>query len=227
MNIKKNKKAFTMAEALIILVIVGFIAAITLPNIVKNITDKVYSTREKNISYKVSQAVLVMKALGLLNDRYDSTDDFVDELQKHLKITKRCDSEHLTECWPSERVTNKKNEVYEVENAKNGQDLHVFSSYSDNVGLILADGSSIILSYTPIAIDMIDSEERALSTIDFVMDVNGGMGPNSESTGKDEVYDIRSFRNANFGGCTHKFKGECVIYVGKYNYTNGKKRAKI
>ncbi len=209
--------AFTLAEAIIVIAIIGVVAAITLPTLISDFSNKIYDAREKNISSKVSQAVLTMKAMSDLGTIYESTDDFVDELEKHLKIIKRCDASHLTECWPSKKVINSANKTVEVLNYKTGDKLQVFSSNSDVVGLVLGDGAPIILAYTPTPIDMTDSIDKALSVIDFVMDVNGAAGPNSEKTG-DDVYDIRSFRNASFGKCIAIDGGKCFVHIGSYNW---------
>ena len=211
-----SKLAFTLAEVLITLAVVGVVAAMTLPVLITNINNRVYQSRQENISYKVSQAIYKMKALGLLNTTYPTTDAFVDELQKHLKIAKRCDAEHLTECWPTEKVTRSDKNIYEVKDAKTGKDLHVYTNNTDNVGLVLADGASLILTYNENSkgVDIGDINENATNLIDFVMDVNGKKGPNRENTGEGN-YDIRSYRSANFGGCTGRVPGYgCVVNFG-------------
>ena len=110
-----RKCAFTLAEVLITLGIVGVVAAMILPSVITNINERVYSTRQANTAYKVTQATDKMKALGLLNGSYKTTDEFVDELQKHLKIVKRCSANNIADCWPTDKATllsiyNKKSE---------------------------------------------------------------------------------------------------------------------
>ena len=218
-----KKVAFTLAEVLITLAIIGVVAAITLPTVINNVNERVNSSRQANIAYKVTQAMDKMKAMGLLNNTYASTDAFVDELQKHLKVAKRCDANHIADCWPTDKVMTGDGEEFEVKNAKTGKNLNIKSNTSNNVGLVLADGSSLILTYnqtsSPIDVgDRTTSEFRSLplgfgqskdfayttsntASIDFVMDVNGRKGPNSET--KDNKYhDIRSFKAARFAkGC--------------------------
>ncbi len=218
-NIRAWKQvAFTLAEAIIVIAIIGVVAAITLPTLISDFSNKIYDAREKNISSKVSQAVLTMKAMNDLGTIYESTDDFVDELEKHLKIIKRCDASHLTECWPSKKVINSLKKTVEVSEYTTGRNFHVFSSPSDVVGLVLGDGAPIILAYTPTPIDMTDSIDKALGVIDFVMDVNGAAGPNSEKTG-DDVYDIRSFRIASFEDYTGSVSGKKYTVIRNDNYT--------
>ena len=236
MLVKTN--GFTLVEVLLTLVIVGIVAAITLPTVVTNITERINSYRQANIAYKITQATDKMKALGLLNTKYSSTDEFVDQLQNHLKIIKRCNSSHINDCWPTTKVTTSDGKEYEVANAQTGHELMINSNYSDNVALVLADGASILLTYNQnyAGMDVGDTivaqpktlpvgfgknKEFAYTTnttsgIDFVMDVNGRKGPNSE-TFKNKYHDIRSFKAARFGnGCTTKISGiGCVIDLGR------------
>ena len=204
---EKNKTAFTLAEVLITLGVIGVVAAITLPALFTNITGYVNTKRQENIGQKVTQAMEQMRAHGLLNTQYSSTESFVDEFQKYIKISKRCDSEHIAECWPTEKVTTGDDEEYEVSQAKTGKHLSL-ESESNNVGLVLIDGAPIILNYNPSApaIDVGDKVKwteglpqyttTVTGAIDFIMDVNGGKGPNSEKEGSKR--DIRPFKIASF-----------------------------
>lgn len=221
-NIKQSN-AFTLAEVLITLGVLGVVAAMTMPAIMENVTERVNSNRQANIAYKVTQATDKMKALGLLNGSYASTDAFVDELQKHLKVAKRCSANNIADCWPTQKVITSDGEEFEVSKAKTGKNLNIKGNTSNNVGLVLADGASIILTYNQDSQgmdvgDVITAAPKTLplgfgrskdfayttnttAAIDFVMDVNGGKGPNSETI-DNKMKDIRSFKAARFStGC--------------------------
>ncbi len=211
-----------MAEVLITLGIIGVVAAITLPSLIDSVTERKNSERHANIAYKVTQAMDIMKAHGELNKSYPTTEAFVDELQKYLKVSKRCDSNHIADCWPTAKVIDAEGNEFEVNKAKTGKNLSL-NSNTNNVGLILADGASIILNYNPDGgkIDDTDalvavkktlpvgggrSKEFVFTTnstasIDFVTDVNGSAAPNSET--RDNKYnDIRNLFAATFSkGC--------------------------
>ena len=88
-----------------------------------------------------------MKALGLLEKDYGTTEAFVNELQKHLKIAKRCDANHITECWGTDKVIASNGEDYTVSDAKKGKNIGYDDNENDNVALVLADGAPIILTY--------------------------------------------------------------------------------
>lgn len=219
-----RKVAFTLAEVLIVVTIIGVVAVITMPILTKEISMRVDSEREANISLKITKALENMSVAGEFGV-FDSTDDFVDTLQKYLKISKRCDSSNLTDCWPTNTITDTAGKKYEVRNATNGEKLHITKNSTDNVGLILADGTPIILTYnqdfkgyshdtffTPISKtlpvgtnktkDFPYYTSNVTNPIDFVMDVNGASAPNRETEENGTMHDIRSFRSASFSNAT-------------------------
>ncbi len=145
------KKAFTLAEILITLGIIGVVAVIVLPSLMTNINDRVNAEKIRSTKYKFTKATDHMKSLGLIGP-YNSTDDFVDELQKYFKIAKRCDANHIRACWPTDTVKLEDGKEWDIANTKTGKqlkmnndDTHDYSS--DNVAIITADGTPMILNY--------------------------------------------------------------------------------
>ena len=230
-NDMKRKAAFTLAEVLITLGIIGVVAAITLPALIENVTERKNSERHANIAYKVTQAMDIMKAHGELSGTYPSTEAFVDELQKYLKVSKRCDSSHIADCWPTEKVIDGDGNEFEVSKAKKGKNLSL-NTDTNNVGLILADGASIILNYNPDGGKIDDTDplvavkkslpvgggrskefvytSNSTASIDFVTDVNGSAAPNKE-TSDNKYNDIRNLFGAKFSkGCA----GEDISGIG-------------
>ena len=237
---KTQKFGFSLPEALITLVIIGVVSAILLPTLIRNFNERVNSNKEANVANKITQAMEHMNADGDLN-YYPTTEEFVEALSKHLKITKICDNEHLTDCWSSKVVRMASGSNYEVKNAKTGRELHTGNT-TNNVGIVLADGSQMILTYNPnvgaSAGDNIVASKKSLpvgfgktkefayttsvtSGIDYVLDVNGPAGPNAETTDDGEFNDIRSFRIASFSTATcqgFKVNGVCYVDLGtNYN----------
>ncbi len=97
------RSAFTMAEILLSLTIIGVVAAITLPSLTGNINERTWNTQRKALYARFSQAMALMPALngyGTLNDTNDTAaETFVTAgLAKVLKINNICDSEHLKDC---------------------------------------------------------------------------------------------------------------------------------
>ena len=215
--------AFTLAEVLITLGVIGVVAALTMPTLLKNIAERSNSEAQANLAQKITKSMDLMRADGGLERTYNSTDEFVDEFSKYIKISTRCDADHIADCWPTKTVTTTDGETYDVSKAKTGKNLNLKDNKSNNVGIILADGATLILTYNPNAgiigdgdtvtpsfadlpIGFGRTKKFAYTTsvtdpIDFVMDVNGFKGPNSEAR-NGKQYDIRSFKVAKFSkGC--------------------------
>ena len=108
--------AFTMAEILLSLTIIGVVAAITLPSLTGNINERTWNTQRKALYARFSQAIALMPALngyGTLTEGDSSTsavdtaaETFVTNgLSKVLKINNICDSEHLDDCGIPAKIT--------------------------------------------------------------------------------------------------------------------------
>ena len=218
-----KKNAFTLAEVLITLGVIGVVAALTMPTLLKNIAERSNSEAQANLAQKITKSMDLMRADGGLERTYNSTDEFVDEFSKYIKISTRCDADHIADCWPTKTVTTSDGKTFDVSKAKTGKNLNLKDNKSNNVGIILADGATLILTYNPNAgiigdgdtvtpsfadlpIGFGRTKKFAYTTsvtdpIDFVMDVNGFKGPNSEAR-NGKQYDIRSFKVAKFSkGC--------------------------
>ena len=222
-----EKRAFTLAEALIALVVVGIVAAVTVPTLANRYAQRVNSERHANIVYKMATAMHNMKNQGELEGKFDTTMDFVNRLKRYIKIDKICKSDKIAECWPTKSVITWGGEKYDVSNAKTRGDIITDANAEDNpnVGIILADGANLILTYNPDydGLNMGDTIEyspaklpidkgleeykeysnNAMEGLAFIFDVNGNSGPNKEQTGKvggitRDVLDIRGFHGAHF-----------------------------
>ena len=206
-----------------------------MPTLLKNIAERSNSEAQANLAQKITKSMDLMRADGGLERTYNSTDEFVDEFSKYIKISTRCDADHIADCWPTKTVTTTDGETYDVSKAKTGKNLNLKDNKSNNVGIILADGATLILTYNPNAgiigdgdtvtpsfadlpIGFGRTKKFAYTTsvtdpIDFVMDVNGFKGPNSEAR-NGKQYDIRSFKVAKFSkGCAgNEIKGVGCVY---------------
>ena len=88
--------AFTMAEILLSLTIIGVVAAITLPSLTGNINERTWNTQRKALYARFSQALALMPSLNgygtLTEDESGSIEDTAAEtfvtagLSKVLKI---------------------------------------------------------------------------------------------------------------------------------------------
>lgn len=110
--------AFTMAEILLSLTIIGVVAAITLPSLTGNINERTWNTQRKALYARFSQAIALMPALngygtvteesasGAGDGEDTAAETFIaDGLAKVLKINNICDYEHLEDCGLPNKIT--------------------------------------------------------------------------------------------------------------------------
>ena len=71
-NARGRKSAFTLAELLIVLSIIGIVAAMTLPVLVSNINDKIFKTKVKKAYFATKAACHQMLAAEDVSDLVDS-----------------------------------------------------------------------------------------------------------------------------------------------------------
>ncbi len=220
-RVKQKKVAFTLAEVLITLGIIGVVAALTLPALLTNIQSKVRAERSRSVQYKFSLATEKMARLNLIGP-YDSTDAFVDELQKHLKISKRCNASNLRGCWPYDTVDLGNGKTWDISKTKTGRQFGMNTDdnndyTSDNVGIVTADGTPMILSYNK-KCKAIDSLEKlswtttdnkpltnpSASCVAAVYEINGTGKPNKLSN------DVVLFHANKLGNaCAFEVNGKC------------------
>ena len=98
-----KRSAFTLAEVLITLAIIGVVAAITIPSLVKNYNEKAWESGQKVFENRLLVATRQMNTEEKLAG-YSSTMDFVNELKKYIKITRVCDNDNITKCFNKEVI---------------------------------------------------------------------------------------------------------------------------
>jgi len=231
----RKSVAFTLAEVLITMAVIGVVAAVTVPALVINIQERVQNEQARSAKYKLTKATDKMKSLGLLDTRYNaenSTELFVNELKKHLKIMKTCDGTNtpLSECWPNSTIslatdssaTSSFNSSPNVNDLTTGEKLKALALGTKNtktMGIVTADGTPMILVYSPKCDPLDVARTYTWSTVDnkpetnattncisAIMDVNGKKGPNR--LGKDvrtlnSLYGALEFASGNYGGASY------------------------
>ena len=111
-----KSQAFTMAEILLSLTIIGVVAAITLPSLTGNINERTWNTQRKALYARFSQAVALMPAVNgygkVSEDENGSTiedtaaETFITNgLSKVLQINNICDNEHIWDCGIASKIT--------------------------------------------------------------------------------------------------------------------------
>ncbi len=149
-NILKQKAAFTLAEVLITLGIIGIVAAMTLPMLIAKYQEKVLVTAaKKGYSVAVNTVTRWNAANEIVGDSYNffatggSSNDWssrtvvTKELAKYLKIVQVCDSSNnIKNCGG-------KYTVKQYKKLNNGQGGTKEETYMNYFRIVLADGSFI------------------------------------------------------------------------------------
>ncbi len=184
-----SKVAFTLAEVLITLGIIGIVAALTLPAFISNVQGRIQAKRVENINQKLSKVTDKMAVQsGLIG--YPDTMAFVQEMKKHMSIAKVCDNSHLSECWGTTEVDVGKDKPWEISKTKTAKTLKIGEpdNWADTVGIVTADGTPMILSYNKncnfdpskdgLQYNQSSGKSNSLVCLSGVYDWNGGARPN-------------------------------------------------
>lgn len=183
------KKGFTLVEVLITLGIIGIVAVLTLPTLVTNIQTKQKEARIKNITSKIGQATDTLVALDEMNG-HSTTMEFVDALQKHLKILDICKNDNLAKCWPTDTIFLTNTDTWSVKDTTTASALKMTNDdtheWSDTVAFTMADGSPFIITYNKkCASDKyanhtwVNGKSSSSNCIAGLFDWNGGKSPNT------------------------------------------------
>jgi len=201
-----KKLAFTMAEILLSLTIIGVVAAITLPSLTGNINERTWNTQRKALYARMSQAVALMPALngygtttgtaGTSSAVDTAAETFIASgLSKVLKINNICDNTHLKDCGLPETLTRLDGgATISIENIKTLNTLNYgFRSvngvpYNTKAAAFeTANGESILVHYNPkCQQDLNETDSYQIEPkmcANFIYDLNGSKGPNT--VGKD------------------------------------------
>jgi len=181
--VNPRKCAFTLAEVLITLSIIGVVAALTIPQLVKNMNDYAFGKSRDITLAKITEATNQMKSNDVLSG-YATNDAFISEFQKYMKVTKKCDSSTLNDCFPAKFKSG--TEDIDTNTLTTGTKLGTNNITGNTVGLMLANGTSILFTLrdsTKVAgacdrIDPTDNQSSTTGCLSFLYDINGFGSPN-------------------------------------------------
>lgn len=174
-----DRNAFTLAETLIVIGLLGIVAALAMPQVAANYMDKVYKTHYTAAVSKFSQAIESMYANDSIVS-FKGTEDFVKELQKQMKVVKVCKNNELGKCFPqgvkmgqnsyqfnsefdmcassflarANRIMNPPKNGSEVAGMLGDSglaDIPMMMGFNDYdaTGVVLADGTSMLITFNP------------------------------------------------------------------------------
>jgi len=174
--------AFTLAEILITLAIIGVVAALTISTLLTTISDKVNERKIQVFDRKLSKGTDLLNVDYGIGPYYTSTEQFVKRLSKHLKIVTICDKEHLTNCFPYEKIQINNDEAVKVKDIESGANFGLKKEdYPDVAGMVLGDGTPMILAWNkncPVSDPDTVKKGQTTACIKGIYDLNGANGPN-------------------------------------------------
>ena len=180
----KKEKAFTLAEVLIILAIIGIVAALTLPGLIQSHNETAWRTAKNLWEKKLTETVRRMNVDGVMTG-HNTTEDFMDTFKKYMKVIKTCDNNDINKCYsPKVVTTGNEKEPIEVETngLKTARDMGLkeWQTDTNTMSFVIADGTTVIMAYQPECpyADPIEDTGSQVSCIAYMVDVNGKKGPN-------------------------------------------------
>ena len=179
-----KKSAFTLAEVLITLAVIGVVAVLTLPALIQNYNEKAWSTAQDVFTKRLEVATRQMNTEEKLAG-YSNTMDFVNELKKYIKITRVCDNSNITKCFDKEVIWNEGEEPIDMSTIKNAASLGQEDWDTDTVAVQFANGVNAIIAYNPNTTqEPFNNQFSATSnSMAILYDVSGNKNPNTN--GKD------------------------------------------
>ncbi len=104
MSIRQCKAAFTLAEVLITLAIIGIVAAMTIPTLISKYQDNQFKTAYKKAYSDLNQVLMSSLAYNEMPNRtknfdVDATKAEFELIKSGLKVSKQCDRDNFYECW--------------------------------------------------------------------------------------------------------------------------------
>ena len=204
---KRKKAAFTLAEVLITLAIIGIVAALTIPTLVQNFQSRAWDTASEVFQRKLEESLKVMNVQGTLAG-YTTTEAFVDELSKHIKITRICDNDDITTCFADKVTWGTENEEVEMADVKRASHFGQDSWGTNTVGVQFANGVNGVIAYNPTETckqDPYSNQITGTSCLAILYDVDGFKNPNTQNK------DLRSINVSSLGGssCSFEVGGIC------------------
>ncbi len=208
--------AFTLAEVLVTLGIIGVVSAMTVPTLMQNHQRKVYVTQLHKVYNEVSQAVeMYITDNNYLNLSESRIKNNADELNKfvknYFKVVQDCDTRYVP-CFESE-YSSLKGDVVSTKNS------------ICNVVVTIASGAAIC--WDSQAMDNVEDGDNILgssnlvgqggSIINIEVDINGKKGPNIY--GRD-IFMLYVDRNGNIFDKDYIENGNQADLNNKY-ITNG------
>ncbi|MFI3300028.1 MAG: type II secretion system protein [Candidatus Gastranaerophilales bacterium] len=192
-----KKRAFTLAEVLITLGIIGVVSAMTIPNLITNYQTEALERKKELFIGRFEEAMNQMRFHERLTG-YSDVEDFLEELDKFYKISFKCENSELTECF-ADTVKTSRDDKDTMTDMLTGYDIGSSdikaTLFTDNLGVMFADGVSAIINYKSDCewLEPFESggtdRSAAGDCVSMVYDLNGRGGRNTAGV---DIYSYNS-----------------------------------
>ncbi len=199
LNVFKHKPAFTLAEVLITLAIIGVVAVLTLPALIQNYNAKAWETAQKVFTNRLEVATRQMNTEEKLAG-YSNTMDFVNELKKYIKITRVCDNSNITKCFNKEVIWNEGEDPVDMSEVTDASAFGLDWD-TDTVAVQFANGVNAVIAYNPNTTQepFNNTFSATAASMAILFDVSGYKNPNTN--GKDIAHNTNIKQLAGVTGC--------------------------
>lgn len=175
-------QAFSFAEILLTILIIGVIAMLTISPLSKNVNDSTVNKQNKTFAVKFEEGLQVMRLREKLAQTYD-TASFVQEMTNFFSISQVCDSDNLGNCFSQTiGMHDEKNEdlIFNVANMKDANKVNSKYPKSPIYGIRFSNGVSMLVSYIPDCVgpDKTDINGDTKKCLLYLYDVNSNKSPN-------------------------------------------------
>ena len=218
LNLCQRKSAFTLAEVLITLSVIGIVAALTIPSMIENHNNKAWKTAKDLWDKKLVEATRQMNIDGVMTGVASTTEDYMNYFKKYVKVIKTCDNSKLENCYAPKFVqTGDKETEVEVSSLTTANSLGQKDWNTNTMGFVIADGTTVVMAYNPNcnSVDPFSQEGQSgqVGCMSMLIDVNGKKGPN-------RVGDDIQLKNATISTCDMKLGDLCMATSDIYPITS-------
>ena len=197
--------AFTLAEVLITLAIIGVVAAITIPTLVADYQRKSWDTASYVFQRKLEEALKQMNTQQVLAG-YKSTADFVGALGKYFKINKVCQNDDIMSCFEDKVYWGADEEEVDMTTIKNASNFGQDDWDTELIGVQFANGTTGLIAYNPECKENpYTNQFTGTSCLAILYDTDGFKKPNTQQK------DLRSINVESLDGknCAFEINGTC------------------
>jgi len=206
-EVEGKKSAFTLAEVLITLAIIGVVATMTIPTLIANYQERSWNTSATVFDRKLTEALKIMNSQSSLAG-HKTTENFVKELSKHLKIVRTCDNSNLTDCFVDSMTMREDTITVDLNNISTSADLGQSDWDTNIVGIQLANGTNALVAYNPnCKQDPYSNQITGGDCLAIMYDTTGFKSPNHLS--KDLRANANVKKVASRSVCAFEVNGKC------------------